>query len=142
MRFVQRAAASVFTAAGAALLIAGCGGSGTHSTAGGSAAATPAGASPAASGGTAVTATETEFAIRLSTTSFTPGTYTFTVHNGGKFPHNLKIKGPGVDGQGSQTVQPGDSAQLTVTLQQGSYELWCAVDSHKDKGMDMTITVG
>jgi len=26
-------------------------------------------------------------------------------------------------------------------LQSGTYEMWCAVDSHKDRGMDINITV-
>jgi uncharacterized cupredoxin-like copper-binding protein len=28
-----------------------------------------------------------------------------------------------------------------VTLQTGTYEIWCDVDSHKSLGMDLTITV-
>jgi uncharacterized cupredoxin-like copper-binding protein len=38
-------------------------------------------------------------------------------------------------------MDPGDSAELTVTLQKGSYEVWCSVDSHKEQGMDLTIDV-
>jgi len=30
---------------------------------------------------------------------------------------------------------------LTATLQKGSYELWCSVPGHKNKGMDLTIKV-
>jgi uncharacterized cupredoxin-like copper-binding protein len=89
-----------------------------------------------------VTATETEFSIALSMTTFTAGTYTFNIKNEGKFPHNLNVKGPGVNGQASPTLQPGNAAQLTVSLQKGSYELWCSVDGHKDQGMDLTIQVG
>src|SRR5262245_40521934 len=74
---------------------------------------------------TAVTATETEFSITLSTATFTPGAYVFNIQNRGKFPHNLNVKGPGVDGRSSPTFQPGGAGQLAVTLQKGSYELWC-----------------
>jgi uncharacterized cupredoxin-like copper-binding protein len=88
-----------------------------------------------------VTATEKEFSIALSRPSFTAGTYTFTVNNVGTFPHNLTVKGPGVDTKATSALQAGSSGQLTVTLQKGSYELWCSVDSHKDKGMDITIQV-
>jgi len=38
----------------------------------------------------------------------------------------------------SQTVQNGASTRLSVPLQSGSYELWCTVDAHKERGMDMT----
>jgi len=42
----------------------------------------------------------------------------------------------------SQTVQNGASTRLSVPLQSGSYELWCTVDAHKERGMDKTIQVG
>jgi len=54
----------------------------------------------------------------------------------------LGDQGPGVDTKKSPTVPGGQSGSVTVALQKGSYELWCSVDSHKDKGMDLTITVG
>ena len=91
--------------------------------------------------GTAVTATEQEFSIALSAKTFKAGTYTFTIHNTGKFSHNLTIEGPGVDKQASPIVNSGATGTLTVALQKGSYELWCAVDGHKDRGMDLTIMV-
>jgi uncharacterized cupredoxin-like copper-binding protein len=125
--------------AGAALLLAGCGG-GDSSTPSGTG-ATSATASPAATG-TKVTATEKEYSIALSTTTFAPGVYTFEVVNQGAMVHNLVIKGPGVDATAAPDVQPGASGQVTVTLKQGSYELWCSIDNHKALGMDMTIQVG
>lgn len=144
MRLVQRIGVTVMAAGMTATLLAGCGsssGGGTSPTAGGGTSPTAGGATAAATG-TPVTATEKEFSISLGKTGLTAGTYTFTIQNQGKFPHNLNVKGPGVDGQVSPVVQPGASGQLTVTLQKGSYELWCSIDSHKDRGMDMTITVG
>ncbi|HEY6594198.1 MAG TPA: plastocyanin/azurin family copper-binding protein [Asanoa sp.] len=124
--------------AGAALLLAGCGG-GDSSPSGTGANSAP--ASPAATG-TKVTATEKEYSIAVSTTTFAPGVYTFEVVNQGAMVHNLVIKGPGVDATASPDVRPGASGQVTVTLQQGSYELWCSIDNHKALGMDMTIRVG
>ena len=88
-----------------------------------------------------MTAVEKEFSITLSPSTFSPGTYTFNVENQGSFSHNLTIEGPGVDSQASPTLERGKSGELTVTLQKGSYELWCSVDSHKDQGMDITIDV-
>lgn len=131
-------------AAGASslLLLAACSSSTTKdATAPG--ASTTAASSPTstASSATTVTATETEFHIALSQSSFTPGTYTFKVVNAGKFPHNLAFKGPGITSAASAKVPGGGSGEVTVTLQAGTYELWCAVGTHKDKGMDMTITV-
>jgi uncharacterized cupredoxin-like copper-binding protein len=91
-----------------------------------------------------VTVDETEFKITLSQPSFSPGTYEFAVTDSGKFPHNFIINGPGVDNQkipAGSPLTPGQSASLTVTLQKGSYEIWCGVPTHKEKGMDMTIQV-
>ena len=59
-----------------------------------------------------------------------------------RVPHDLAIKGPGIDSQvKSQTIQNGGTTPLSVTLQPGSYELWCTVGNHKQMGMDMTIQV-
>jgi hypothetical protein len=91
--------------------------------------------------GTAVTATLTEYTITLSQSSFSPGMYTFVALQKGQYPHALAIKGPGVQSQ-TPIIQPGGPPQqLTVTLQKGTYELWCPVDSHKSQGMTTTITV-
>jgi uncharacterized cupredoxin-like copper-binding protein len=134
---------SVFVAAaGVALLLGGCSSDKTSSSGSGS---SPGKASPspttAAGPATTVNVTESEFKITLSQPTFKPGTYTFKVVNQGKFPHNLTIEGPGVDKTASPTLQGGQAGELTVTLKAGSYEFWCSVDSHKDKGMDMTVTV-
>jgi plastocyanin len=92
--------------------------------------------------GTTVTVSETEFAIDLSQDTFAPGTYTFEVVNDGGISHNLNISGPGLAREMTSTVSPGGSESLTVTLEEGTYELWCSIGSHKAQGMDLTITVG
>jgi uncharacterized cupredoxin-like copper-binding protein len=138
-------------AAVAALLLSGCGGGDSNSSDSTSPSETTSsssdGTSPtettssSPSQGTPVTAVEKEFSITLSPSTFSPGTYTFNIENQGQFPHNLTIEGPGVDSEASPTIDGGESAELTVTLQKGSYELWCSVDSHKDQGMDINIDV-
>ncbi len=136
------AAARVAAAAMVALLLGACGGTSTSSTTATTSAAGAAAPSSAAPVGTSVGVIEKEFSITLDKKSFTAGTYTFAVKNQGSFPHNLTIEGPGVDKKKSPTMPGGQSGSVTVALQKGSYELWCSVDSHKDKGMDMKITVG
>ena len=135
----RTAGARVLSVAVAALLLGACS-STSDTTATPSATSSPSAAAPAPAG-TTVDVTEKEFSITLSQTSFTAGTYTFKIDNTGSFPHNLAIEGPGVDKQKSSTFGGGQSGSLTVTLQKGSYELSCAVPGHKDKGMDMKITV-
>jgi hypothetical protein len=92
--------------------------------------------------GTSVGVTEKEFPITLSQTSLSPASYTFTIQNKGSLPHNLNIEGPGVDTKTSPILSPGQSGKLTATLYKGSYELWCSVPGHKNKGLDLTIKVG
>lgn len=140
MGHLGRIGALTAVAAAAALALPAC----SSASSGGSGAATsPAGAtSSAAAKGTPVDVVEKEFSITLTPTALHPGTVSFTVHNEGTFPHNLNVSGPGVTEQASPTLSPGQTAVLTVTLQPGSYELWCSVDSHKDRGMDQTVKVG
>jgi plastocyanin len=127
--------------AAVAVLVAlvGCGGgqSGTPSGSG----STKSAPSSAAASGSSVPVTESEFSITLPSNTMKVGSYTFKVTNKGQFPHNLTIDGPGVKDQASPTLSPGSSGDVTVTLQKGTYEFYCSVDSHKDKGMDDKVQV-
>jgi len=135
--------ARVVTAAVVALLLGACGGTSTTTTAASPSASSPGvAASSAAPVGTSVGVVEKEFSITLDKTSFAPATYTFTIKNQGSFRHNLTIEGPGLDKKTSPTLAGGESGTLTVALQAGTYELTCSVPGHKDKGMEMKITVG
>lgn len=99
------------------------------------------GQSPPESRGTEVTATETDFKIELSQDTFAPGTYTFVARNDGQATHALQIEGNGVE-ETTETIGNGESATFTVTLEAGSYELYCPVANHRDLGMTTEITVG
>jgi uncharacterized cupredoxin-like copper-binding protein len=136
----------------AALLLAGCGSDSTSTTGSSttpaptttSAAPTTGATTPAATSNgsaTEVTVTETEFKLALSQDTFKAGDYVFTYKNAGKFPHNIALNGPGVNNEVTPPVTGGNSGELKVTLQPGTYELWCAVPTHKEKGMDTNITV-
>ncbi|HJP74488.1 MAG TPA: plastocyanin/azurin family copper-binding protein [Pseudonocardiaceae bacterium] len=129
---------------GVAVLTAACGGSGGSTPSGGSSGAAQTTASASGSGsssGTQVTATLTEYHIALSTSTFAPGTYTFVAKNAGQVGHALEIDGPGVSGQKTSGIQPGQSVDLTVTLSAGAYDVYCPVPGHKGLGMDTKITV-
>jgi plastocyanin len=128
-------AALAVAVVGAGLIAAGCGGS-SGGGGGGE------GGGAAAGSGTKVTANETEFHIALSTSSFSPGTYTFTADNKGTLQHNLVINGPGVSNQQTPgLLAPGQTGSVTVTLKAGTYDIYCGVPGHKADGMDVHITV-
>lgn len=88
-----------------------------------------------------VTAGMVDFDIELSETSFEPGTYTFVAEQQGATPHALAIEGPGVSDETGIIEPGGPSEELTVTLEPGTYELWCPVDNHREMGMEVTIEV-
>ena len=119
--------------AGITLAATGCGGDDE-----GSAATTQ---SPATSAnGTVINVDERDFTIELSTMELSPGTYTFVATNSGQTIHALEIEGQGLEEE-TEDIAPGDSAELTVTLEAGEYELYCPVGNHKDMGMKLDITV-
>jgi hypothetical protein len=126
--------------------VAACGGSGAGE---GSEAATSPPAEPApppaeppvAAEGDSVTAGLTEFAISLSEPTLEPGTYTFVVENAGGVDHALEIDGAAGEVE-TDLLAPGESVELSVTLEEGSYELYCPVPGHRDQGMELEIAVG
>ncbi len=98
-------------------------------------------AAAAATGGTPVAVTETEFKIDIPQTAFTAGAYTFNITNSGKFKHNVVVAASDGTTVKSDTLAPGTTGDLNVTLKPGTYEVYCGVPTHKGKGMDLTITV-
>lgn len=91
----------------------------------------------------AVSLTETEFSITPATLSLKPGAVVFHASNTGKFPHDLHI----TDADGNEVaatakvLAAGDSADVQATLKAGTYTMYCAVDGHRARGMQGTITV-
>ncbi len=95
---------------------------------------------PAAAGSLQVQ--EKEYAI-AAPSSHAAGKTTFDVRTTGKVAHDLAIQGPGIQGvAGTPLIQPGKTAQLTVTLAKGTYTLFCAVPGHRSLGMVAKLNVG
>ena len=69
------------------------------------------------------------------------GTTTFRVVNDGQTEHALEIEGGGIEEE-TDVLGPGESAELTVELEEGKYELYCPVGNHREQGMEGTLTVG
>jgi uncharacterized cupredoxin-like copper-binding protein len=93
--------------------------------------------------GTPVNVTLKDYSITVSGgTALQPGTYTFHVSNSGPTSHNLTIDGPGVEDETTGTFAAGGTADLTVTLKDGTYTFYCSVPGHKQLGMDDSVTVG
>lgn len=69
------------------------------------------------------------------------GTVEFKVSNDGKVVHALEVEGPNGEKQ-TPAIRPGRSATLKVDLgKAGSYEWYCPVGDHKQRGMKGAIKV-
>jgi plastocyanin len=122
--------------------LAACGGGSSSSNSTPTPASGGGSSSGGAGNGTPVNVTLADFSIDVAGgTNLKPGTYTFNVTNNGPSGHNLTIEGPGVNDQATPTFTSGTQS-LTVTLKNGSYELFCSVPGHKEAGMDVNVTVG
>jgi uncharacterized cupredoxin-like copper-binding protein len=104
-----------------------------------------AGSTTPASGGAVVktiTIDETEYKLTPSSVKLAkPGTYEFKAVNKGSITHALEVEGS--DEKETDEIGPGESATVKVSFDKdGSYEMYCPVDGHRDQGMEGTVTVG
>jgi plastocyanin len=70
------------------------------------------------------------------------GEVTITMDNpdGNNLPHDVALEGKGVDEKG-EVAQPGGTSEVTATLEAGTYTFYCSVGSHRQNGMEGTLTV-
>jgi plastocyanin len=68
------------------------------------------------------------------------GNVTLEMQNPSSVPHNVSIKGRGVDEEG-RTVGEGGTSTVTAELQPGEYDFYCSVAGHRQGGMVGTLTV-
>ena len=98
------------------------------------AAASLAGVARSAATAQTVRVTETSYSIRLSAKP-RAGAVRFTIRNAGDDGHDFWLRGGGKTWK-TRMLGEGRTAALTATLRKGvRYSYWCAVGSHKSKGM-------
>jgi uncharacterized cupredoxin-like copper-binding protein len=113
------------------LAVAGCGGGDADEDEG----------APAATPIKTITIEETEYALDPSSVHVErAGPYEFHVVNKGSVGHALEIEGQGIEEE-TEVLGPGEEAMVTVELEEGSYELYCPVGDHEDRGMTGRIGV-
>ncbi len=68
------------------------------------------------------------------------GAITITMANPSPLPHNVAIKGGGVDVKGPVVLKGGTST-VSADLQAGTYTFYCSVPGHEAAGMKSTLVV-
>jgi uncharacterized cupredoxin-like copper-binding protein len=82
----------------------------------------------------------TEFIIEMPTTA-PPGQMTFSVTNAGTMEHNFEVEGKGIEKKFDTNLKPGETRNLQVDLPVGTYTIYCTVDDHKERGMQLELKV-
>jgi uncharacterized cupredoxin-like copper-binding protein len=94
-----------------------------------------------ASSSPGATVSETEFKLDpAAATVDKAGQVTVEVKNDGSTEHALEIDAPGGEVK-TPALAPGKSATLKLDLKAGSYQMYCPIDGHKDKGMKGELVV-
>ena len=75
-----------------------------------------------------------------TTLSANAGLVTITMTNPSPVPHDVSLRGNGVDEKGD-VVQGDGKSTVQATVEPGSYEFYCSVTGHEQSGMKGTLTV-
>jgi len=134
-----------------AFALAGCGGGGGGEATPTSSPKSPPTASPqptpttsaksgAASSILSLQANASQLKFDKSTLSAKPGKVKIEMKNPSALQHNVALEGNGV-GVAGKVVGQGGTSKVTATLKAGTYTFYCSVDSHRQAGMEGTLTV-
>jgi plastocyanin len=141
MHVYPRAARSIAVLTATALALTACGG-GSGGKATPTATASPKSAAAHASAGTVLSlqADQSQLKFNKDALSAKPGKVTIVMKNPSALQHNVAIEGKGVDDAG-KIVGKGGTSTVTATLKAGTYTFYCAVDGHRQAGMEGTLTI-
>ncbi len=81
-----------------------------------------------------------DFELVPADLTVTSGKITFTLSNAGRFTHDFRVEGEGVDAK-SPRVGAGRTDEWSITLDPGEYRISCPISNHADRGMVGTLIV-
>ncbi len=88
-----------------------------------------------------ISITETEFKLDPADIEIDKaGVVEFEVENAGSVTHALEVESADLE-EKTEEIAPGESATLKVELEPGTYELYCPVGDHEDRGMTGELRV-
>ncbi|MDQ3822973.1 MAG: plastocyanin/azurin family copper-binding protein [Actinomycetota bacterium] len=126
--------------AGLVAALAGCGGGDD----GGDAQATQAETTPGSGAASQTLRADADpsGALRFTTESLqaNAGEVTLIMENPSPIPHNIAVKGNGVDEKG-EVVEKGGQSEVSATVEPGTYEFYCSVPGHEEAGMRGELVV-
>ncbi len=82
----------------------------------------------------------TSYAYSPATITVPAGRIRFVIHNAADVVHGFEVEGQGMEEEIAE-IQPGATDSLTVTLEEGTYEIYCPVEDHEQRGMIGTLEV-
>ena len=77
---------------------------------------------------------------KFKSASAKAGNVTLLSKNDSPVPHDISLKGGGVDEQGNQ-VTDGETSKVSAKVKAGKYTFYCSVPGHEQGGMTGTLTV-
>jgi plastocyanin len=83
----------------------------------------------------------TEYRFNPQKASVTAGPLTIVVHNFGRLTHNLVLSRTGQPEISTKPIPPGESAEVSLTLTPGTYQMFSTILSDQAVGETGTLTV-
>ncbi len=81
-----------------------------------------------------------DFHLDPDTATVKAGTVTFVLKNEGRYTHDFRVNGQGID-EKAPKVGRGRTREWQATLPPGTYRISCPISNHADRGMTGTLTV-
>jgi mono/diheme cytochrome c family protein len=78
--------------------------------------------------------------FRFKSASAKAGSVTLVSKNDSSVPHNIALKGKGVNEEGPQ-VTDGGTSRISARVERGRYTFYCSVPGHEEGGMTGTLNV-
>lgn len=83
----------------------------------------------------------TEYEIAMPTSLPATESRVFRVTNNGAIEHNFEVEGQGIEEEFETNLSPGETRTMQLSLEPGTYEVYCPVGNHRELGMEIQLTV-
>lgn len=81
-----------------------------------------------------------DFSLNPNTVTVRAGRTTFVLKNEGRYTHDFRVQGEGVD-ETAPKVGAGRTGEWTLTLVPGEYRISCPISNHDERGMEGKMVV-